>query len=169
MIYAAILLAQGVVFMVLQRLLQEDFDSWDEVVVELESRNRVLKVPAENSTVTLHHFNCQLNELFTDAYYWFAKARRNKDAIERFIDNVINNHYKGTNERERKAAGIQRAEKYPAPSIYHEDTINLFELEDRLKWYFQVLESTIKILHAKSDVKVTNNSLLKLDQNLTPQ
>jgi hypothetical protein len=152
---------------VLERLLLEDLDDWEKIIANLEQRNLNLKVPLENTKTTLHHFNCQLNELYTEVQYYFARARRNKDAIERLIDNVLKDHYKGGNDRERRAAGIQFAQKYPAPVGFYPETVDLFYLEDKFKWFYYSLESIIQSLNAKAGAKITNNSLLKIDELVT--
>jgi hypothetical protein len=151
---------------VLERLLSEDFEEWDRLVFQYESMNRALPVPMENTKETLHIFNVRLNDLYTQAYYDFARARRNKDAIERFIENVLKDYYAGPNEVARRAGGIQLARNYPAPDFWPEETVDLFEIEDRFKHYFYSLEATIKTLEAKAESRITNNSLLKLEQQL---
>jgi hypothetical protein len=151
---------------VLDRLLNEDFSYWDQLVDRYEMENKNLPVPYENSTETLHQFNIQLNDLYTRAYYDFARARRNKDAIERFIENVLKDYYAGPNEIARKAGGIQYAKKYPAPDFWHEETVNLFDIEDRFREYYYSMEATIKTLEAKADSKITGNALLKIERSL---
>ncbi|QHW35750.1 hypothetical protein GZH47_33190 (plasmid) [Paenibacillus rhizovicinus] len=153
--------------LVLTRLVRETSTDWESLVHNYEQENRALLVPSENSAATLHRFNVRLSELFTRAHYDFARARRNKDAVERLVENVIKDYYNGPNELARKAAGIQYARCYPAPEEWHADTVDLFDLEDRFRYYFYSLESTIKTLAMKSEAKITNNSLLKLEKDLT--
>lgn len=109
-----------------------------------------------------------MNDLFTRAYYDFAKARRNKDAITRFIEAVLDDYYSGPNPQARKAGGIQYARAFPVPSgvQWNEPTVNLFDVEDRFKDYFYRMEATIKILEAKAGAKITNNSMLKIDRSV---
>lgn len=153
----------------LRHLLMEDFDELDRIAFEFESRNRALKVPHENNTSTLHEFNININELYTEVEYEFAKARAYKDAIARIIENVLKDYYKGTNEIARKAAGYQLARKYPVGEFYHEPYINLFDLEHRINRYYNSLESSVKILKAKAEAKITNNSLLNIERSLIPR
>jgi hypothetical protein len=150
---------------VLERLLQEDFEKWDQLVEEYEQINRSLKVPAVEKTA-LHHFNVRVEEEYTKALYDFGRARRNKDAIQRLIKNVLEDYYKGPNEQARKAAGIQYAKNYPAPDNYPYPTVNLFDLEDRFLGYYYLLEATVKSLEAKAGAKITNNSLLNIENNI---
>jgi uncharacterized protein YpuA (DUF1002 family) len=114
----------------------------------------------------LHNFNVRVNELFNRVIYDFARARRNKDAIERLVDNVLKDYYSGPNELARKAAGIQLAKSYPAPVEWGQETIDLFDLEDRFRFYFYSLDATVKSLAMKGEAKITNNSLLKLEKDL---
>jgi hypothetical protein len=151
---------------VLERLLSEDFTMWDQLVFSYEQRNKQLRVPMENTTETLHDFNVRINELYTEAHYDFTRARHNRDAIQRFIENVLKDYYTGPNELARKAGGIQFARNYPAPDFWPEDTVDLFEVEDRLLHYYNQMDSTIKTLEAKADSKITNNSLLRIESKI---
>jgi hypothetical protein len=150
---------------VLERLLQENYATWDQTVAYYENLNKSLKVPAVDKTA-LHHFNVSVEEAYTQALYEFGRARRNKDAIARLIDTTMKDYYKGSNELARKAAGIQFARQFPAPENYPTPTVNLFELEDQILGYYYSLEATVKSLQAKGDAKITNNSLLNIENNL---
>ncbi len=150
---------------VLSRLLNENFEEWDRLVFEYEQTNRALKVPAVDRT-QLHHFNCQVEEEYTKAVYDFGRARRNKDAIQRLLKNILEDYYKGPNEQARKAAGIQLAQNYPAPEEFPFANVNLFDIEDRFNGYYYALEATVKSLHAKSEAKITNNSLLNIESDM---
>lgn len=150
---------------VLERLLQEDFMQWDSLIAEYERINRSLKVPSVDKTA-LHHFNVRVEEEYTKALYDFGRARRNKDAITRLIENTMKDYYKGQNEIARKAAGIQFARSFPAPDNYPTETVNLFDLEDRFIGYYYSLEATVKSLQAKADAKITNNSLLNIEKDI---
>lgn len=151
---------------VLERLLQEDFHEWENLLRTYEETNRSLKVPTVERTA-LHHFNQQVEEWYTRALYDYSRARRNKDAITRLIEMTLKDFYQGTNEAARKAAGIQYARSYPAPSFYPRETVNLFDLEDQFLFYYYGLEATVKSLQAKADAKITTNSLLNLEQAIT--
>lgn len=150
---------------VLDRLLSEDFYHWDTLVMKYENTNKTLKVPGIDRT-ELHHFNVAVEKQYTEALYDFGRARRNKDAIQRLIKNVLEDYYKGPNEQARKAAGIQFAKRFPAPENHHESTVNLYDLEDRFIGYYNSLEATIKSLEAKASAKITNNSLLNIEKDL---
>ena len=150
---------------VLERLLQENFDEWDQLVADYEQTNRSLKVPPVEKTA-LHHFNVRVEEEYTKALYDFGRARRNKDAIQRLIKNVLEDYYKGPNDQARRAAGIQYAKNYPAPDNYPAPTVNLFDLEDRFLGYYYMMEATVKSLQAKADARITNNSLLNIESNI---
>jgi len=152
--------------LVLTRLLQEDFTDWERLVSAYEEENKRLPVPAENNPSTLHRFNVAISDLYQRAQYDFARARRNKDAIERLIENVLKDYYRGPNEDARRGAGIQFARQYPAPDCWPTDTVDLFDLEDRFRYYYYSLQSTIRILEFKAEGKITNNSLLKLERDL---
>lgn len=153
---------------VLDRLLQVDLVYWDNMIYDYEQRNRNLKVPNENTTSTLHDFNIRVNDFLTEALYEFGRARRNKDAIQRLIENITKDYYQGPNEHARKAAGIQFARQFPTPDNYPYPNVNLFDLEDKFVGYYYSLEATVKSLQAKGDAKVTNNSLLKIEQSIIP-
>lgn len=150
---------------VLERLLQEEPAHWERLVAQYEATNRSLKVPAVDK-VALHHFNVMVEDTYTQALYDFGRARRNKDAIQRLLKNVLEDYYKGSNGESRKAAGIQFAKVYPAPESYPYPTVNLFDLEDMFNGFHYSLEATIKSLQAKADAKITNNSLLNIEKNL---
>lgn len=150
---------------VLERLLQEDFTHWEELVKEYERVNRTLKVPSVEK-IALHQFNVRVEEEYTKALYDFGRARRNKDAIQRLLKNVLEDYYKGQNEQARKAAGIQYARQIPTPDYYPLPTVNLFDLEDLFVGYYYSLEATIKSLQAKADAKITNNSLLNIERDI---
>ncbi|SFJ63655.1 hypothetical protein SAMN02799624_05294 [Paenibacillus sp. UNC496MF] len=152
---------------VLERLLSEDLVAWEQLVSDYEMHTVALKVPRENSIESLHDFNIRANELYTRASFDFARARRNKDAIERFVENVLKDYYNGPNELARKAGGIQYARAFPAPDAWREPHVNLFDLEDRFRHYYYMMDSVISSLEAKAESRITNNSLLKLEQNLT--
>lgn len=150
---------------VLERLLHEDFEEWDQLIEYYQRENKKLLVPAENTPETLHEFNRNIDKLFTEAYYDFARARRNKDAIDRFIEMVLKDYYKGPNPDARRAAGIQLAQNYPVDG-FEEDRVNLFELQDRFSYYYYQLESTVKILDRKAQSKITSNSILNIERTL---
>lgn len=150
---------------VLERLLLIDVAEWDELVSEYERTNRSLKVPDVEKTA-LHNFNVQVDEQYTKALYDFGRARRNKDAIQRLIKNVLEDYYKGGNAEARKAAGIQFAKQFPTPDIYPVATVNLFDLEDLFVGYYYSLEATVKSLAAKAGAKITNNSLLNIEKEI---
>jgi hypothetical protein len=150
---------------VLERLLQEDFNRWDTLVAEYERTNRSLKVPNLDKSA-LHNFNQQVEEQYHNAVHDFGRARRNKDAIARLIDNTLKDYYKGANEIARKAAGIQFARNFPAPEWYPHPTVNLFDLEDRFVGYYYSLNATVKSLEAKADAKITTNSLLNIEERI---
>lgn len=150
---------------VLERLLSEDFNQWDELVAYYEQKNRTLKVPSVDKT-ELHHFNVQVEEEYSKAVYDYGRARRNKDAIQRLIENTLKDLYKGANEPARKAAGIQMAKNFPTPENYPYPTVNLFDLEDRFTGYYYALQATVQSLQAKADAKITNNSLLNVEQKV---
>lgn len=152
---------------VLERLLSEDFYHWDTLVREYEESNKKLKVPSVDKT-ELHFFNVDVEAQYTKALYDFGRARRNRDAIQRLIKNVVEDYYKGPNEQARKAAGIQFAKKFPAPENHHLETVNLYDLEDQFIGYYNALEATIKSLEAKASAKITNNSLLNIEKDLIP-
>lgn len=151
---------------ILERLLQEDFISWEDKIHSYEMQNINLKVPMENSPTSLHFFNIGVNELYTQVIHDFGRARRNKDAIQRLLKSVLEDYYKGSNEQARKAAGIQYARNYPAPENHPAPAVNLFELEDIFNGIFYSLESTVKSLQAKADAKITSNSLLNIEKNM---
>ncbi|MCD7911039.1 hypothetical protein KC480_05805 [Bacillus velezensis] len=151
---------------VLDRLLSEDFNNWEGLIREYERTNRSLKVPEINEAA-IHEFNVRVEEEYTKALYDFGRARRNKDAIQRLLKTVLEDCYEGRNEQARKAAGIQYARQFPAPDFWYEGSINLFELEDLFVGYYYSLEATVKSLQAKADAKVTNNSLLKIENTIT--
>jgi len=163
--------------LVLQRLLEIDLDLWDKKINFFEESSKELKVPMENNTITLHEFNLKLNDLYSEVVYWYYEARRNKDAIERLLETILKDYYKGQNELARKAAGIQLARGYPIHNIpfipinhrcVYNEKVNLFDLEDIINGHYYKLAATIKSLQAKAEAKITNNSLIKLEQNLTP-
>ncbi|CDQ41905.1 hypothetical protein [Virgibacillus salexigens] len=158
--------------MVLHRLLLEDINEWERICEKLNEQNNNLKVPLENNTTTLHQFNMDLSDLFTEVNYYFGKARRNKDAISRIIENVLKDLYKGQNDLARKAAGIQLAQRYPVPDTakpyYPEDFVNLFELEDQINAYYYALDAALKSLNHKASAKITNNSILNIERSLLP-
>ena len=153
---------------VLQRLLLEDFNEWENKLESFKQRNLSIKVPKENNLSTLHQFNCSINDLYTEVEHDFAIARTNRDAIDRLIKNVIDDHYSGSNDRARKAAGIQFAKKYPVKQFYHEDYVDLFELEYQFNKIYYSLDAVIKSLKAKADAKITSNSLLNIERSLIP-
>lgn len=150
---------------VIERLLSEDFARWDELIAEYERTNRSLKVPPVDKTA-LHFFNQSVEEHYTRAVYDFGRARRNKDAIARLIDNTLKDLYKGQNELARKAGGIQFARNFPAPENYPYPTVDLFELEDRFVGFYYSMDATVKSLQAKADAKITNNSLLNVEERI---
>jgi hypothetical protein len=150
---------------VLGRLLRENFNRWDELIAHYEQTNRTLKVPPVEK-ISLHLFNVQVEEEYTKALYDFGRARRNKDAIDRLLDMTLKDYYKGSNELSRKAGGIQYAKIYPTPEDYPQPTVNLFDLEDRFAGYYYSLDATVKSLQAKASAKITNNSLLNIEQNI---
>jgi hypothetical protein len=150
---------------VLERLLNTDFSDWDRLIDEYERTNRSLKVP-ELDRIALHHFNQQVEDLYSRAVYDFGRARRNKDAIERLIENTLKDLYKGGNELARKAAGIQFARSFPAPESYPFPTVDLFELQDRFVGFYYSMDATVKSLTAKADAKITNNSLLNHEEKI---
>jgi hypothetical protein len=153
---------------ILTRLLMESHTEWEILIQNYQQRNMNLKVPRDNSKDTLRMFNADLNDLYTEVEYDFARARRNKDAMERYLENVLDDYYGGSNPQARKAGGIQLARNFPAPEFYHEQTVNLFNLEDMFKWYYVSLQATIRSLQAKADAKITSNSLLNLEKSVTP-
>jgi hypothetical protein len=146
----------------LQRLLNENLSEWMRIVAAYETDNRRLLVPADNSVETLHVFNVEINNLYTNAYYDYARARRNKDAIDRFLDAVLKDRYSGANEAARRGAAIEKAKEYP----FNDETIDLFELQDVFHHLYLMMDATIQTLKAKADSKVTNNSLLKLEKSI---
>lgn len=150
---------------VLERLLSENFEHWDSLVAEYERTNRSLKVPNLDKSA-LHIFNQKVEETYNNAVHDFGRARRNKDAIARLIDNTLKDYYKGANEIARKAAGIQFARNFPAPEWYPHPTVNLFDLEDRFVGYYYSLNATVKSLEAKADAKITTNSLLNIEERI---
>lgn len=147
---------------VLERLLSENIAAWEHLVYDHEVRNRSLKVPAVERGA-LHDFNVNVEEAFTQALYDFGRARRNKDAIQRLLKNVLEDYYRGANSEARRAAGIQYAKNYPAPEHYPQESVNLFDLEDAFVGFFYSLEATVKSLQAKAEAKITNNSLLRME------
>jgi hypothetical protein len=149
---------------VLERLLAEDPLHWYNIISNHENNNKSLKVPAVEK-LALHTFNVRVEESYTQALYDFGRARRNKDAIQRLLKNVLEDYYKGANEQARRAAGIQFAKAFPAPESYHSPTVNLFDLEDMFVGHFYSLEATVKSLQAKADAKITNNSLLNIERD----
>jgi hypothetical protein len=151
---------------VLERLLREDLQAWEDRVTHFETRNRKLRVPMENTTQTLHHFNVEINDLYSETYYWFARARSNRDSIVRLLESVLKDYYRGSNPEQRKAGGYQLARHYPAPEFYGQPAVNLFDLEDRLNEFFNRMDALIWTIRAKSDSKVTNNSILKIDASI---
>lgn len=150
---------------VLERLLQEDFFYWDNLCAEYEKINRSLKVPSVDKTA-LHEFNAKVEEYYTRAVYDYGRACRNKDAITRLIKNVLDDYYQGPNDRARKAAGIQFAQRFPAPEFYPEETVNLFDLEDKFLGYYYSMKATVMSLEAKAGAKITNNSLLNIETTI---
>lgn len=158
--------------MILSRILLEDLTEWYQITERLAEQNKNLRVPSVNDTTTLHQFNIELSDLFTEANYYFAKARRNKDAIERIIENTLKDYYKGPNDIARKAAGMQLAKEYPVPDNVHaffpDNTVNLFELQDQINGYYYVLDAIIKTLHLKAGAKITSNSILNIERSLIP-
>lgn len=156
----------------LKRLLLEDVNEWNELCKRLTEENFKLQVPVVNDTSTLHEFNCKLSNLFTEVQYYYNQARRNKDAIERIIEIVLRDYYKGKNDAARKAAGYQLAQKYPIPEeishFYETETVDLFKLEDEINGYYYCLDAILKSLHHKASAKITNNSILNIERTLIP-
>jgi hypothetical protein len=150
----------------LLRLLNEDLNEWHRIVQSYEQKNKALLVPSDNSVDTLHDFNIRISELYTETYYDYARSRRNKDALERLIDSIFKDSYSGKNEAARKAQAISRIYAYPVPGSLIEETIDLYELLDYFSYFYLMLDATIQTLKAKSDSKITNNSLLKLEKSI---
>lgn len=151
---------------VIDRLLGEDFHYWDTLTQNYEDESKNLRVPSENSIDTLHDFNIRLNDLHTRAVYDYSRARRNKEAMERLMESVLKDYYQGSNEIARKAGGIQYARAFPAPDFWHEETVNLFDIQDKFSGYFYSMESTVKACLEKTNSKITNNALLNLESKL---
>lgn len=154
---------------VLERLLTLDHEWWEQRIAYYKKRNYELKVPLENTPSTLHQFNIEINALYTEAEYDYAEARRNKDAIERLIESILKDFYPGPNEQARRAGGWQYARKFPTQGIGSEETVNLFDIEDKINGYYESMKSTIQIIKEKSNAKITNNSLILIENSLTPQ
>lgn len=151
---------------VLGRLLSEDFIEWDRLTTEYEQTNRSLKVPAVDRGA-LHKFNQDVEEQYSKAVYDYGRARRNKDAIDRLIEMTLKDYYAGNNEIARKAGGIQFARAFPTPENYPTETVNLFDLQDRFVGYYYSMQATVKSLEAKAGAKITNNSLLNIDEKIS--
>lgn len=152
---------------VLKTLLALNFEELQGITSNFEARNRTIKVPNENSPTTLHMFNMQLSELHTDVEYELGRARGYRDAIARLIDAVLKDNYVGKNELERKAAGYRFCRQYPTDGYHYENSVNLFDLEFQINEFYNSLDSSVKILHAKSSARITSNSLLNIDRALT--
>lgn len=151
----------------LNRLLREDFDMWNSLIASYEHQAISLKVPMENTPTTLKQFNYNVEELYSRALFDYNRSRRNRDAIQRFLKSVLDDAYRGSNAESRKAAGIQYARQYPAPDFWPTDYVNIFDLEDIFNGYYYMMEGVIKSLEAKAQAKITNNSLLNLERQLT--
>lgn len=147
-------------------LLRQDVPYWDHLVNAYEVESKTLKVPSENSIPSLSEFNRALEELYSRAIFDFNRARTNHDAIKRFLKTVLEDAYQGTNDMSRKAAGIQHARRYPAPEYYHQQYVNLFNMETQFAYHFFMMEGVVKSIEAKMAAKVTNNSLLKLERGV---
>ena len=150
----------------LTRLLSENLNDWYQLIYDYESQNKKLLVPSDNSVDTLHHFNIQINELYTKTYYDYARARRNKDAIERYVDAVLKEYSTGSNDSQRKQSGVKKAKEFPIPHSFADETVDLFELQDHFTYFFYMMDATIQTLKAKAESKITNNSLLKLEKTI---
>jgi hypothetical protein len=153
---------------VLQRLLAEDHIYWTNLVNNYEEEVKALRVPTENSTVSLQQFNSRLDELFARASFDLSRATRNKEAMEALLKNVLETVYGGANDKDRKSISIKMAQEYPTgiPN-YPVETVDLFEYMDSFNFYYLMMKSTMKVLVEKEGSKITNNSLLKIDSTMT--
>lgn len=151
---------------VLNILVNLDFSLLNQDAERYEIRNKQLKVPQENNHVTLHMFNVNISELHTEVEYDFGRARGYKDAIERLIDATLKGNYAGKNESERRAASYYYCRNYPNPFTIGE-TVDLFDMEYAIRHYYNMLDATLKVLHAKSSARITSNSLLNIERSLT--
>lgn len=151
---------------VLRTLLNVDFNELNEKADNFEMRNRQIKVPQENTPTTLHIFNMQLSELYTEVEYEFARVRAYKDAIERLIEATLKGAFTGKNEAERKANAYFYCQNYPTNGFSVDDKVNLFDLEYLISNHYNRLEASVKVLQAKSSAKITSNSLLNIERSL---
>lgn len=150
----------------LDYLLQNNIREWDHLIANYEAEAKALKVPTENTPYTLSNFNWAIEDLYSRAIFDYNRTRTNFDAIKRFLKTVLEDAYTGSNDLTRKAAGIQRARAYPAPEFYHQQTVNLFELEMQFSYHYYMMEGVVKSIEAKQAAKVTNNSLLKMEKEV---
>jgi hypothetical protein len=151
----------------LQRLLREDPQEWEALILDYQTRIKALTIPADHTTESLYHFNRELDRLYADVQFDFARAQRNKEAIDAFLDSVLKDYYGGKNEAQRRAGGIQMARAYPNPTD-SSHSINLLDLADHFGWYYDALKSCVKVLDMKAGAKITWNSLLSIEQRLIP-
>lgn len=151
----------------LERILLKDFSFLDSKVSELQSKTLALIVPRENSSYTLHMFNCELSDLFTEVNFYFYELKRDKEALEVLIESVLKDLYQGNNDKARTAAGYQHARNYPHP-FEEGQSINLFDLADLINGYFYTLQASVKSLESKNSSKITSNSLMNIEKSLLP-
>lgn len=147
-----------------------DLDTYENHANEMIDKIFKLKMPRENNTEILFKFNYQLDDYYSEIIFSYGKMRSLKDASSRFLKNVLEDHYAGSSAMARKAAGIQLAQNYPTVTLTTTATlpenINLFELDARINYIFNMYQSCLDSISNKTNAKITNNSLLKLEKEM---
>lgn len=155
----------------LEFILSFDLDHYENHANAMMERVFALKVPRENNINTLAQFNYQLDDLHTEVTFSYNRLRSLKDASSRFLKNVLDDHYAGSSSTARKAAGIQLAQRYPTTGVTTRESlpeqIDLFLLNARINYVHDMYQACIDSISNKSNAKITNNSLLKLEKDTT--
>lgn len=147
---------------VIDILLMEDLRLWNQLTLEYENETKNLKVPKENSTVTLLDFNMRLDDLYTRAAYDYGRIRRMKDIMDGLLESVLKDLYAGANDAARRAGGIQHARRFPVEG-YPFEAVNLYELQANILNLYYSMQATIKAIEGKLGAKITSNALLKIE------
>lgn len=150
---------------VIDILLRENMFHWNDLTLNYEIETKNLKVPKENSTVTLLDFNMKLDDLYTRAAYDYGRIRRLKDIMDGLLESILKDLYGGANDAARRAGGIQRARNFPVDG-YEFQTVNLYDLQANILNLYYSMQATIKAIEGKLGAKITSNFLLKIENEL---
>jgi hypothetical protein len=137
---------------------------WQRREEYYEAELKKIKVSDAPNTAEIKRISSQIDTLFTEAIFDYARAKAADDKIKGLLERTLAKYKTGKNAEERKLSAIQSAENYP---LGEDKSENLYELKDETNRRMVFMDSVLNALKFKYNLVNMTYGSLKIESQLS--